>query len=152
MAKIDTADFGSMKDPHANISEAVGIGEKNEKNDVMTIQALFKLVGYSDFNAKKYFNLKSNDLPEPTGGFDEKTIRAVWAFQRTNQGRLLNADGKIHPADYQNRVLKNIFKGARLMTITLLNLYAIDGVVMLPGVSNTPEAVKKIAPSVLFTA
>ena len=152
MAKIETADLGSMKDLHANVSEIVGIGEKNERNDVMMIQALFKLVGYNDFHAKKYFNLKADDLPEPSGIFDEKSIRALWAFQRINQGRLLNADGKIHPADYQNRVLKNIFKGVRLMTITLLNLHALDGIVMLGLGSNVGEAVKKLAPSVIFTA
>lgn len=150
MAKIETADFGVLKDFHANVSEIVGIGEKNEKNDVMLIQALFKLVGFSDFFAKKFFRLTINDLPEPTGNFDEKTIKALWAFQRTNQGRLLNVDGKIHPASYANRVLKNAFNGSRLMMITFLNIQAIDGEVMLGGVSNKMEAIKKLAPSIIF--
>lgn len=150
MAKIEIANLGDVKDKHVNISGIVGVGEKNERNDVMLIQALFKLVGYSDFNAKKYFGLAAEDLPQLTGDFDQKTIRAIWGFQRKMSYRLLNTDGKIHPASYENRVLRKAFTGGRLMAITLLNMEALEQAVML-NVKEVPDAVKKIAPAIIFT-
>ena len=149
MAKIDVANLNDIKEKHANISYAVGIGEKNERNDVMLIQALFKLIGYSDSWANKFFGFNAANLPEPTGDFDEKTIRAIWAFQRRMSVRLLNIDAKIHPANYKNRVLRKAFYGSRLMAITLLNIEAFDRTIDLK-VRDVPEAVKKIAPAIIF--
>jgi hypothetical protein len=150
MAKIDMANIPPMQVEHANISDAVGNGEKNEKNDVLLIQALFKLVGYNDRHARKFFGLAVKDLPEATGSFDEKTRRAIWAFQYQSAHRLLNVDGKIHPASYQNRVIKNAFKaGTRLMIITLLNIEAPEGAVINHSDAVIP-AIKKIAPSIIF--
>src|SRR3712207_172258 len=104
MATIDTVTLGInyrrkgyFKEKHVNVSDIVGIGERNERNDVMLIQALFKIFGYNDLQAKEHFNLAAEDLPEPTGDFDEKTRVAIWEFQIRMSYRLLNADGKIHP-------------------------------------------------------
>jgi hypothetical protein len=156
MATIECVTLGLngksfVKTEHANISDIVGIGGKNERNDVMVIQALFRLVGYIDRTAKEFFGLTVKDLPEPTGDFDEKTIRAIWAFQRKMSYRLLNIDGKIHPADYKNRILGNAFnKGSRLMAITLLNDAALDGEVALET-ANKEEAIRKLAPSIILS-
>jgi hypothetical protein len=150
MAKIEMADLGVLKKNHANISDIVGIGEKNERNDVMLIQALFKLAGWLEVDARKLFGLNTKDLPEPTGDFDEKTKQALWAFQRKNSNRLLNIDGKVHPASYQNRVIKNAYKGGRVMAITLLNMNADNGVLFL-NTGDVSEAVKKISPLIIFT-
>jgi hypothetical protein len=149
MAKIEIATLDDLKENHVNISDIVGVGEKNERNDVMLIQTLFKIIGNSDTHAKAVFGLAAKDLPEPTGDFDEKTIRAIWGFQRKMSYRLLNVDGKIHPASYKDRVIKKAFKGGRLMAITLLNMEAIDQTVML-STSSVPEAVKKITPAIIF--
>jgi hypothetical protein len=148
MAHIEIADLHVLKLEHANISDAVGVGEKNDKNDVMLIQALFKLVGYNPRTAKLNFGLDLNDLPDPTGDFDEKTIKAIWGFQRKRSLRLLNIDGKIHPASYKNRVLKNAFRG-RVMAITLLNLEALDGALMNHGTETIP-ALKLLAPQLIL--
>ena len=150
MAKMEIATLDDLKILHANISDIVGVGEKNERNDVMLVQALFKLVGYIDRRAKEFFGLAAKDLPEPTGDFDEKTIRTIWAFQRKMSYRLLNIDGKIHPASYQDRVIKKAFRGGRLMAITLLNMETIDGETSLKA-ANLQEAVKKLAPAIIFT-
>jgi hypothetical protein len=148
MATIEIANINKMKLTHVNIADTVGVGEKNDKNDVMLIQAMFKLIGYTEFNAKKFFGLTINDLPEPTGNFDEKTIRAIWAFQRKMGYRLLKIDGKIHPANYKNRVLKNAFQ-ARVMAITFLNLNLIDGAIMEYNASEV-DALKLIAPQLIL--
>lgn len=149
MATIETANLAGMKTKHCNVSDLVGIGEKNEINDVMVVQALFKLIGRSDFFAKKYFRLDATDLPEATGNFDKKTIKAIWAFQQTMKLRLLNVDGKIHPASYKDRNIQNAYNG-RLMAITLLNMHAYDESVNV-GADDVPDAVKQLAPAIMFT-
>lgn len=149
MATIEIAHLAGIKEKHCNISDLVGIGEKNEINDVMVIQALFKLIGRSDFYSKKYFRLNATDMPEATGNFDQKTIKAIWAFQRTMSTRLLNVDGKIHPASYKDRNIKNAFNG-RLMAITLLNMLAFDQSVAVAA-DDVPDAVKQLAPALMFT-
>lgn len=151
MAKIDTANLEDLLPvQHCNISDAVGVGEKNEINDVMLIQALFKLVGSSDLRAREFFGLKKSQLPDAKGSFDEITTRTIWAFQRKMSGRLLNVDGKIHPAHYQNRIIKNAFRGGRLMAITLLNMEALDTTIEI-GAKDVHDAVKAVAPTIMFT-
>jgi hypothetical protein len=149
MAHIDTVQirgFGSEV-KHANISDTVGVGEKNEMSDVRLIQALFKLVGYDKFRARQYFRLDFGDLPEPTGEFDKKTIDAIWAFQRINRHRLLKIDGKIHPANYKNRVIKSI--AGRVMGITFLNLWAQDGALFNHS-TDVISALKIVAPQLVL--
>lgn len=148
MANIETVDFSVLKVEQTNISDVVGMGGKNEKNDVMLIQALIKLVGFSEFFSKKRFGLKMKDLPEVTGIFDIRTTQAILGFQRRMANRLLAFDGKVHRASYQNRVLKKGFTG-RIMAITLLNLEALDGALINFNLDLIP-AIKKIAPSIVF--
>ncbi len=151
MAKIENATLGNVKTEHVNVSDVVGIGGINERNDVMLIQALFKLIGFNDIYAKRYFGLSANDIPEPTGILDVKTILAIWGFQRVMSSRLLNNDGKIHPASYQDRIIKNAFyKGSRLMAITLLNMEAVETAIN-QALGDVPAALKKIAPAIMFT-
>lgn len=149
MAQVDIANIAGSKLQHANITDIVGVGEKNELNDVMLIQALFKLVGYTPVNAKKFFGFDMKELPEPTGNFDIQTRRAIWSFQRRMALRLLNVDGKIHPANYKDRLLKDVFR-KRIMVITLLNLEAIDGAINKYSVDDTIQALKIIAPSLII--
>jgi len=149
MATLELVNFKQLGPAieQANISDIVGVGGSNEKSDVMLIQALFKLVGYSEFWARKYFGVGPTELPEPTGIFDAKTIQAIWGFQRRMAHRLLNVDGKIHPGNYKNRVIKDI--GGRLMMITLLNLEAVDGALMEHGTEVIP-ALKQVAPQLML--
>jgi len=81
---------------------------------------------------------------------DKQTIRAIWAYQQTNSSRLLNIDGKIHPASYADRVIKGAYSGGRLMAITLLNMLAQESVVLL-GADSIADAVKRTAPDIMFT-
>ena len=94
MARIEIAHLGDLKVEHANISDVVGTGGKNEKSDVMLIQALFALAGPNEFSARKFFGLARKDLPEPDGEINAKTVRAIWAFQTRMSYRLLNTDEK----------------------------------------------------------
>jgi hypothetical protein len=150
MATIEIADLGSVKESHVNITYPVGRSQRNEKNDVMAIQALFKLVGNSELRAGMYFGLSTRDLPEVTGRFDETTNRALLGFQRKMSSRLLSADGMIHPASYRNRVLKNVFNGSRLMVITLLNMEAVIQAGWIANGGPVPDAVKIVAPTIRF--
>ena len=148
MAKIETVDFYRWKEMQTNVSYKVGIGEQNERNDVLLIQTLFKLIGFSDIAAKKRFGVAMKDLPETNGIYDEKMTRAIWGFQQKMLHRLRRIDGKIHPASYANRVLK---KGANApqMMITLLNFMAFDEAIM-ANYDDLITAVKKISPSIIF--
>ena len=149
MATREMVNFKQFNAPleQANLSDIVGVGQRNEKSDVMLVQALFKLVGFSEHFAKEKFGLGLTDLPEPTGDFDTKTIQAIWGFQRRMASRLLNVDGKIHPGNYKNRVIKNF--GGRLMTITLLNILAFDGALAQFNTEVIP-ALKQVAPQLML--
>ncbi len=148
MASIETVDFYRFKEVQTNVSHNVGIGEVNERNDVLLIQTLFKIVGFNDIAAKRKFGLAMKDLPDTTGAYDEKMTNAIWGFQHKMRHRLRRIDGKIHPASYKNRVLK---KGANApqMTITLLNLMAQEDALM-SNYDNLITAVKTISPSIIF--
>lgn len=149
MASVETVNFDGFKEQHVNVSYPVGPQQTNDRNDVMAIQAMFRLIARGDFHAQKYFGLTLRDIPEATGLFDAKTERALKAFQCKMASRLLNPNGKIDPASYANRVLRRAFLGARLMTITLLNIEAFDGVIATGG-RDIPDSVKKIAPTIRF--
>ena len=145
MAHIEQANLNGYIRNHANVSHVVGVGGKNEKNDVMLIQALIKLVGLSDGNASIFFDVSSGNLPEINGIFDLKTSHAIWAFQRNNSRNLLSVDGAVHPASYANR---RISPGPK-MTITLLNqsasMYGLSDL----GIDVIP-ALNIIAPLLVF--
>jgi hypothetical protein len=150
MARIDIANIYGSKLKHVNISDVVGSSGKNEKNDVMLIQALFKIAGYgNDLIAMQLFGVKNNALPDVTGTLDSVTIQTIWSFQRQNASRLLSIDGKIHPASYQNRVIKNT-RGS-VMAITFLNLEAESQARQRFKNVDIPSVVKKFAPSIMFT-
>ena len=149
MATREMVTFKQMENPQeqANLSDTVGVGQRNEKSDVMLIQALLQLVGYSDHHAKERVGVSRAELPEPTGEFDAKTIKAIWGFQRRMAAHLLTVDGKIHPGNYKNRVIKNL--GGRLMTITLLNLEALEGALMMHNADVLP-ALSLVAPQLVL--
>ncbi len=148
MALIEIENNSTGRRIVVNTMGIVGIGERNERGDVMLIQALFKLVGFTEAMSKLKFGLSMTELPAVTGILDKKTIRAIKAYQRQNAHRLLRIDGKIHPATYENRIIKNILDG-RLMTITLLNEDAIFGAVSVPG--GFIQAIRHFAPAILLT-
>ncbi|HRH44078.1 MAG TPA: hypothetical protein PKY82_20775 [Pyrinomonadaceae bacterium] len=148
MATIEKVIFNNYKHKEVNISYLIGTGEKNEKNDVLLVQALFKLIAWSDSFSKQTIGLGKNDLPEITGRFCARTREAIWSFQRKMSRKILNIDGKIHPAKYNNRVIKN-GPDSKKMMITLLNMYAAEGVLYSDS-NDIVEAVKKLAPSIVF--
>lgn len=124
MATIETVDFGPFgKYKYANISTVVGEGLKNDRNDVLLIQTLFRLIGSGEVFSRAFFGLEPHELPAVNGICDKDTIKAIWKFQRHRRHRLLNVDGKIHPGSFQNRVLTG-GPEARQMMITLLNMNA----------------------------
>ena len=145
MATLELVNFKQLSSPveQANISDIVGVGGSNEKSDVMLIQALFHLVGFSESFARKFFGVGLSALPAPTGDFDAKTLQAIWGFQHRMAHRLLKVDGKIHPGNYKNRVIKDIT--GRLMAITLLNHLALDGALFNFSTDVIP-ALKQVAP------
>lgn len=148
MPSIEKVDYQKAIFEQTNISQIVGAGEKNEKNDVMLIQTLFRLVGFKDRASNMKFGFPKKYLPEPTGILDANTIHAIWGFQRKMAHRLLNVDGKIHPASYTDRRLK-VGPGERQMMITLLNMEALDQSIMYFGI-DLITAIKHISPNISF--
>jgi peptidoglycan hydrolase-like protein with peptidoglycan-binding domain len=150
MATREMVHFKHVSSPieQANVSHIVGIGGENEKMDVMLIQALFRLVGYDDDEARKMIGLGVADLPEPTGIFDEKTSQAIWSYQRRRAHKLLNVDGKIHSGNYHQRVIKDLH--GRLMTITRLNIDADIGAAINHNTKVVP-ALTLVAPQLVLT-
>lgn len=148
MASIETVDFYKFKETQVNISGTVGKCEINERNDVMLIQTLFKIIGWSETISNVKFGLEMKDLPEPNGVYDDRTNQAIWGFQKKMANRLRSIDGKIHPASYKNRVLK---KGihAKQMMITLLNFEASNEALMKESL-DLLSAIKKISPNIVF--
>jgi len=145
MAQIDKANMNGRIETHANISDTVGKHGKNERTDVMLIQAMFKLVGMQD--EAQFFggNDGSWQLPRTTGVCDYSTLRAIWAFQTRNSFNLLSADGTVHPANYRHRVIKP----GRRMTITLLNALASEGGLLAFGL-DLITSLKAMAPQLIL--
>ncbi|MGE0821620.1 MAG: peptidoglycan-binding protein [Candidatus Binatia bacterium] len=139
---------GNSSMEQANLSDIVGAGEPNEKSDVMLIQALCQLVGFDDKVARRMFGVRLADLPEPTGNFDNQTIHAIWGFQRKMAYRLLSVDGKIHPGNYHRRIIDPT---GRWMTITLLNSYALEGMIYKYNVNDVISALTRVAPQLILT-
>lgn len=106
-----------------NVFDTVGSGATNNPGDVMIIQAMFRYL-YELWARKEYSALavlRKHLLLEPNGLIGSKTINAIFNFQRFYSWKLISADGKIHPAKYENRKIST-GNGKRLMTITLLHL------------------------------
>ena len=74
MATLELVNFKQLGPAieQANLSDIVGVGGLNEKMDVMLIQALFKLIGFSEQRARKNFGVGLTDLPETEGKFDSE--------------------------------------------------------------------------------
>lgn len=125
MAKKDKLNLRGSFFTTINLHYAVGRNAENRPDDVMLIQALFQWIGFTPVTARSVLGVSIAELPKITGICDVITQRAIDAFQRKNAGKLLNVDGVIHPASYENRRL-NRTVGSRLMAITLLGDLALD--------------------------
>ena len=124
MAHLEFISFGGDVQIGVNISKTVGSRATNLREDVALIQALFNYIADgSGPETLGFFGV--GKIPAVSGIFDHDTIIAIQRFQMWNASRLLigdNYDGRIHPASYKGRVLKNPRKP--LMAITLLHVLA----------------------------
>lgn len=112
-----------------NVKGIVGYAGANLTEDVMLIQALFNYIAKGLF--PEALGLGGDyKIPEITGEIDADTYLAIGEFQIRNASRLLRRvfDGRIHPASYKNRVIRDTKKG--VMSITLLHIMATDAAVM----------------------
>jgi hypothetical protein len=149
MAKKDTLTANGAYQECLNVDQPVGKNQRNLKEDVMLIQAMFKKL--AELKSPAFLGLRSRDaVPEPTGNFDDgKTENAIWAYQRKNAKRSLRVDGVIHPAAYENRNIKVDFTWATnpLMTITLLHFDLQTSTRALFGFNTTYiEEIKRMVP------
>lgn len=119
MAKYDVVKIKGKNWLALSNEQSVGVGGRNEKGDVMLIQAMLRYI--APFQKE---DTRPPVVPELTGMFDTATGEAIRHFQRTYSFRLIQADGVIHPPSYITRTgvrdLKNPFKP--LMTHTFLHL------------------------------
>lgn len=126
MAKKDTISYhigGGMtaKEPCTNLTFSVGMDGDNGGADIMLVQALFNFVGWAKGTSRNLLGFEKSAMPRITGRMNSKTQQAIFNFQRRNVNKVLKIDGLMEPGKYENRVLTI---GGRLMTITLLDLYA----------------------------
>src|SRR5262249_27741187 len=118
MAKRDTMTAGGTRLEGVNIDQPVGRDQTNKKEDVMLDQAMLEQLAERYYPAS--LGLRSwDEVPEPNGKFkDGKPEKAIWSYQRKNARRLLNVDGKVHPAAYTDRNINfSAGRDTRLMTI-----------------------------------
>jgi hypothetical protein len=142
MAQFEEININGDSESGVNISKIVGFAGANLKEDVLLIQALFKYIADGMF--PEMLGLGGDyKVPDVTGEMDADTYSAIAAFQIRNASRLLrhNFDGRIHPASYKNRVIKNISKQP-VMTITLLHIMATDAAVF-KGDYSYPQALAR---------
>jgi len=147
MAKKDTITFNGVREECLNVDQPVGKKQRNLKEDVMLIQAMFKKL--AELKSPAFLGLRSRDaVPEPTGNFDDgKTENAIWAYQRKNARRSLRVDGVIHPAAYENSNINRNRENTPLMTITLLHLDRVTAARGVFGINATYiEKVKRMVP------
>lgn len=111
-----------------NVHYRVGSSGENRPDDVMLVQALFRLIGYEPVIARRQLGVPVAQLPEITGNCDARTQSCIRAFQRTNHSKLLNPyDGVIHPASYENR---RVAANGTRMAIMLLSEFAGEAALM----------------------
>lgn len=150
MAKLEKANLKGEIIIHGNLSGTVGPGGRNERNDVLLIQALFQVAASNNrIITKELFGLeRPGYLPAVTGNLDLATIEAIWRFQVYNARRLLGVDGIIHPASYEKREIKEPYLKP-VMMITLLNMKAQSSAdYRFKG--DIASAIKSFAPSIFF--
>ena len=138
MAAMVNITINGVESMGFNVCDTVGTGGKNRKDngDVMLVQVMLNLVAQHLDSRPSASNvgLKSMDeLPEPTGTFDEKTRHAILSYQRRYHRALLRVDGVVHPASYRNRNIRFGRPGDLLMTITHLHWLLLNSPTLLAG-------------------
>lgn len=128
MARTKVININGEQQLCVNIAKIVGFAGANLKEDVMLIQALFNYIATGLYPGAVGLG-GDYKIPEITGEMDADTYSAIGEFQLRNARQLIGKfDGRIHPASYQNRVLKDIRKP--VMCMTLLHIMATDAAVM----------------------
>jgi hypothetical protein len=138
MAQFEEVIINGRSQSGVNIKKTVGYAGPNLKEDVLLIQALFNYIAKGMF--PEMLGLGGDyKIPEVTGEMDGETYSAIGAFQIRNAVHLLmpTFDGRIHPASYKNRNIRN--SAGRVMCMTLLHFMATDTAVM-RGDYNYPQA------------
>jgi len=128
----------ALKVKFMNISDSVGVGGVNSLDDVILVQALFKISEEQLSNKLKV----PKPFPYPTGAYNEQTENLIFEFQLRNSW---DVKGKwlICPA-------KGLFKpGTReLWTIHLLDDYLLDSATLIS--KDKFEAMYDKFPNTLF--
>ena len=106
-----------------NITAPVGPGMRNNRGDVLVIQALLHFIASVPWSGVKR-PLSRLAAPKITGSFDIQTQETIYMYQVLRQHYLLRADGIIHPGSFAGRAIQS---GGPQMTITLLNEEALEG-------------------------
>ena len=152
--KFDRITWSYGTEPTINLSSSVGHGGANKWDDVIFIQAAFKLLREAWGDTLRVSS--EYDTPEVTGIMDNETHSFLTEFQVKNRDRLLFqnfVDARIDPAHYQGRTLR---PNRSLLTITLIHVLLTDGMVIsgLGGSSdqyttNYEIALKKMSPKMV---
>jgi hypothetical protein len=148
MAQFEDVIINGRAQSGVNIKKIVGFAGPNLKEDVLLIQALFNYIAKGMF--PEMLGLGGEyKVPEVTGEMDGETYSAIGAFQIRNASRLLGPtlDGRIHPASYKNRNIKN--SAGRVMCITQLHFMATDTAVM-RGDHDYPQALAHEYPELAY--
>jgi hypothetical protein len=144
MAQFATINIGGNEQSGVNIRKTVGHGGANLLDDVMLIQALFKYIAKGLHPGAVGLG-GDYKVPEVTGIMDAETYSAIGEFQIQNAARLLSHsfDGRIHPASYKGRVIRDSRKP--VMCVTLMQIMATDAAVI-QGHYDYPQALAQKHP------
>ena len=108
-----------------NVSKPVGDEQFNQRDDVLMVQALLRLI-VDAFHGGRMTGMNSaREVPDFNGRMDAVTLAAIRTFQKRWAHNLIRSDGVIHPAQYRFRNITASAQGP-LMTITMLHLLAQD--------------------------
>jgi hypothetical protein len=118
MARKDIVTITGRPSPCLNLDGSVGLGAQNETGDVMLIQAFLVYVHQQTVD----LNGSIPELPEVNGRYGPATSKAINDYCRGRMGGFLGYNGRIDPAKYAGRNIKN--PRGKLMVITRMHLDA----------------------------
>jgi hypothetical protein len=131
VARKETIIYDDEKVICFNLSDFVGTGERNEKGDVMLVQAMFSFIAGATGGLSKLGLRSRADLPGVTGVFGGDTGFLISSFQ-LKWMQILTAQhvGMLFPGYYKEKILA-MGPGDRRQAMFLLHQFAQESAALL---------------------
>ena len=102
-----------------NLTGSVGAGCPNATADVKLVQCIFTTLAMNSPYTHLNLGTRNENIPGPNGRYTAAMGQVISNYQKAHSSLLLSADGRIHPASFNGRLLRT--GGVRMMTIQMLN-------------------------------